>query len=66
MDWIKVGVSALLGGAIAAIITALLVINFDKPAASPKGGSLMEQLTGSGKMDNRQQGGQSPMQQHRR
>ncbi|MCC3304698.1 hypothetical protein [Sneathiella sp. HT1-7] len=66
MDWIKVGISALLGGAVAAAITAFLVIYFDKPAANPKGGNLMEQLTGSSKMDNRQQGEQFPMQKHGR
>ena len=42
MDWIKVGIGALLGGAIAAGITALLVIYFDKPAASSGDGSGIE------------------------
>ncbi|MDF2366910.1 hypothetical protein [Sneathiella sp.] len=42
MDWIKVGISALLGGAIAAVITALLVIYFDKPAASSGDGTGIE------------------------
>ena len=37
MDWIKIGAGALIGGAVAAVITALLVIYFDKPAASPGG-----------------------------
>ena len=37
MDWIKIGTSALVGGAVAAVITALLVIYFDKPAASSGG-----------------------------
>lgn len=37
MDWVKIGVGALVGGAVAAVITALLVIYFDKPAASSGG-----------------------------
>ncbi len=39
MDWIKVGIGALVGGAVAAVITSLLVIYFDKPAASSGGGT---------------------------
>ncbi len=33
MDWIKVGTAALVGGAVAAVITALLVIFFAKPGS---------------------------------
>mgnify|MGYP001793885632 CR=1 FL=1 len=42
MDWLKVGIGALLGGAIAAAVTALLVIYFDKPAASSGDGTGIE------------------------
>ncbi|MCF8467199.1 MAG: hypothetical protein K9G33_07330 [Sneathiella sp.] len=33
MDWIKVGIGALAGGIIAALVTGLLVVYFDKPDA---------------------------------
>ena len=39
MDWIKVGIGALAGGIIAALITGLLVVHFDKPEASSGGGT---------------------------